>query len=243
MNMKRLKDLYENNNQILNDAFDRIVAEIHIKKQKNGDKIFLICGCEPGVGTTTIAINIAIAMAKAGWKTLLIDADLRKIGEDKRLSGQEMGFADYLSGRVERLDNLICNTNYDSLHYLESGNDVKNAISVLCAASMKEMLEKLKEEYDYIIIDAPSVSTAIDASILATEADSVVLVTAHQSGQKKMVVEAKQQMDRVGAEVSGIIVNKIEMEEYRSAMKNYDYFKQKRYLTKKATKRERKQQK
>ena len=235
--MRRLKDLYENGNPVLSDSFDRVVAEIYIKKQQRGYKTFLFCGCEPGVGTTTIAINVAIAMANAGWKTLLIDADLRKVGKHKRLNNNqdevEVGFSDYLNGAAEDLDEIICNTNYKSLDYLESGSSAYNVISVLCAASMKGMLAKLKEEYDYIIIDAPSIATGIDASVLATEADSIVLVTAHLSGQIRMVSEAKKKMDRVGADISGIIVNRIGIKEYRKVMKNYDYFRKKRYITKK----------
>lgn len=233
--MKRVKNLYENENPVLSDSFDRVVAEIYIKKQQKGYKTFLFCGCEPGVGTTTIAINVAIAMANAGWKTLLIDADLRKVGKHKRLNNdqEEVGFSDYLNGSVDELDSIICNTNYKSLDYLESGSDGHNVISVLCAATMKGMLTELKEKYDYIIIDTTSIATGIDASVLATEADSIVLVTTHQSGLIKMVSEAKRKMDQVGADVSGIIVNRIAIKEYRKVMKNYDYFTKTRYITRK----------
>ncbi len=232
--MELQKDLYQNVNQTINDAFDRIIAEIHIKKQQKGYQTFMLCGCEPKVGTTTIAINLAIAMANAGWKTLLLDVDLRKKSEAKRLNSYaELGLADYFEGEVDKIEKVICNTNYDNLKYIGSGKKVSNAISLLCSVKMKELLLGLKNEYDYIIIDVPSVATSVDANVLATQADSVVLVTSHRTGTQKMVEKTKKQFDRINAEVSGIIVNKIESKEYRRVMKDFDYFKKNKYITNK----------
>ena len=72
------KEIYRSNNQTLNDAYDRIAAEIHIKKQKKDYKTFLVTGCESGVGSTTVVISLATSMALAGWKTALVDVDMRK---------------------------------------------------------------------------------------------------------------------------------------------------------------------
>lgn len=234
--MKKVMDLYQNSNKIQNDAFDRIVAEIHIKKQKENIKSFLICGCEPGVGTTTIAINLAIAMANSDWNTILLDADMRKNIEFKRLNDNaEAGLTDYLND-LSTLEEATFETNYPHLKYVASGNFTNNAVSLLCSVKMKELLAKLSKEYDYVIIDAPSIASAVDASILATEANAVVLVTAQQQTHKKSIKEAKKQMDRVNANVQGIIVNKVSAAEYKRAMKNYDYFKRRRYIKKKAGK-------
>lgn len=231
--MEQMKTLYQNENPVSNDAFDRVIAEIHMKKQSQNINSFLLCGCEPGVGTTSIAISLAISMANAGWKTILIDADLRKLGKAKRLNKDvQSGLSEYLQGEDE-WENVVCNTNYSKLQYVGSGFDNGNVVSLLCSASMKELLLRLKKEYDYVIIDVPSLATALDASVLSAEVDSVVLVTSHMDSHKKTIIAAKKQLDRIGANIAGIIVNKVGAGEYKRVMKNYDYFKNKRYITKK----------
>jgi len=221
--MKKLRDLYRHKNQTLNDAFDRIVVEIHLKKQKENYTSFLISGCEPGAGTTTIAINLAISMALAGWKTVLVDADMRKGADYKRLNEDtEKGLSEYLSGDGSKAEEIIYGTNYELLHYIPSGLAEKNAVSLLCSAQMQQLMKSLQEKYDYVIIDVPSINSAIDTTILAPKVDAVVLVTAQGDGEIKMVRKAKQELDKIGANILGIIVNKVEFSEYKREMKNYD---------------------
>lgn len=229
--MKRLKDLYQNSNQTLCDAFDRMVAEIHMRKQKDGLKTFILSGCEPGVGTTTIAINLAISMAKSGWRTLLIDGDMRKNSVHKRLNEEtELGISDYLSGKAQ-LGEAVYETNYNDLYYMGSGVVENNAVSVLCSNNMKVLLQTVAEQYDNIIIDMPSLSSVVDASILASDVDAYILVTSQHNGKKQFVIEAQKKLQKAEANILGIIVNKVEASEYKHAMKNYDYFKNQKYLT------------
>lgn len=229
--MKMLKDIYQKNDQTLKDAFDRVVAEIHIHKQKENLKSFILCGCEPGVGNTTMAINLAISMANSGWKTLLIDADMRKGKEHKRLNEETTdGLSDYLTD-AEQYSDIIYATNYHLLDYIGSGGySETSVVSRLCSSKMKDLLEKATQEYDYIIIDMPSLASAVDASILATQIDAVVLVTKHGSGKMKYIKDAKKKMEKAGANILGIIVNKVGISEYKRSIRNYDYFKKQKYL-------------
>lgn len=235
--MKRIKNLYQNNNPFLNDAFERVVAQIHIKKQKENLSSFVLCGAEPGVGTTSIAINLAISMANSGWKTILVDGDFRKIETDKRLNTENYGFVDYLHGEVE-LTEVICGTNYDMLDYIPNGEDYEDIVSMLCSANMQEAMNVLEQSYDYVIIDCPSLATAVDASIVANISDAVVLITSQSEGYTvKAVRDAKKKLDNADANILGIIVNQVDSSEYRRAIKNYDYFNKHRYKTKKEKKK------
>ena len=71
-------EIYKNDSFVLNDSFDQAVMNLHILKKQNGYKSFVICGCEAGDGNTTVAINLAAALASSGWNTVLIDGDMRK---------------------------------------------------------------------------------------------------------------------------------------------------------------------
>ena len=226
------KEIYRNRDQILNDAYDRIAAEIHIKKQQNGYKTFLVVGCESGVGSTTVAISLATSMALAGWKTVLIDADMRKRAVDKRLTENiGVGLSDYLTGEMD-YSAILTKTNYECLDYISSGNYTQNAVSLLCSSNVVALLDELKEQYDYIVIDVPAMTSSIDASVLSTISDAVVMVAAQLKSTKRIIKSSLHQLKRVKANILGIVVNRVEEDEYRRVMKNYDYFRKREYVRK-----------
>lgn len=228
--MSDIKELYKVNNEVLSDAFERVVAEIHIRKQRDNLKTFMICGCEPGVGSTTVSINLAISMADSGWKTLLIDADMRKRAKHKRLTdGDEKGFADYLTGKAQ-LNEVVCKTNTDGLDYIASGASDASIMGMFCSTNAEKFLKEVKEKYDYIIFDMPSLSSAFDASVMAAQIDGTVLVTKQSTGTVKFIKEAKAKLTTAGANILGIVVNKVDASEYRRAVKNYDYFEKQQYF-------------
>lgn len=231
--MNKVKNIYQNNNSILNDAFDRLAAEIYIRKQKEGHTSFEICGTEPGVGSTTTAISVAVSMAKAGWKVLLIDCDLRKRSSEKRLNEENIeGIADLLDGAITTRE-IVCKTNYDNLFFISSGNASVNAINAVCSVSMKSLMDEVRKDYDFVIVDVPSIASSMDAAVVATITDTVILVTSQDKGYRiKAITEAEEKLKNVGANISGIVVNHVEPGEYKRVVKNYDYFKKHRYITK-----------
>lgn len=227
--MKKLIELYKLENQLLNDAFDHIVVDIHLKKQNYGYKTFLLCGSEPGVGNTTISINLAISMAEAGRRTILIDGDMRKNVQYKRLSENiDKGLADALKGEIT-VEQIIYETSFERLFYIPCGTESANPVRLLCTETMEKILDQLKQEYEYIFIDMPSLNSAIDAKILASKADGVILVAAQELSSKIQLKETKRDLDSSGANVLGVILNRIDIHEYKGYMKNYDYFKKVRY--------------
>lgn len=245
--MKNYKELYRWDDPVLDQAFDRMVVSIHMCRQEKGSKVFLTCGCEPRTGVTTVAINAAIAMASAGWKTVLIDADLRKDGRYKHLQENNtrgVHLAGYLEGNLA-VEDILYGTNHDDLVYIPGGVTTKPPISLLCAPGMNTLLERLKEEYDYIFIDAPANGAAVDAGILGTLADEVVLVAAWDRTTVSQIAAARRDMEQSGAHILGIVVNHVEFASYNHMNKNHRYFIEKGYERdyKKAMKRKEKEKK
>ncbi|MDF2943986.1 MAG: CpsD/CapB family tyrosine-protein kinase [Herbinix sp.] len=230
--MKKLIDFYSNTNQFINDAIDRIIVEIHLKKQKDGYKKFMLSGCEPGVGTTTLAISIAISMANAGWKTILIDGDLRKISRYKRLNQEvEIGLSDFLLGEC-LYHQAVYDTNYKNLFYIPSGGRAVNPISLLCSSNMDELMDQLYKEYDYIILDMPSITTSVDPNVMANKMDGIILVSEYAKTERRSVRESRDVLYKSGGNIIGIILNKIDTSEFGHIMKNFDYYKNQRYVSK-----------
>lgn len=228
--MNKVINLYRCNDEIINDAYDRAVVNIYLQKEKNGYKSYLLCGSEAGVGTTSTSVELAISLSVAGWKTILVDGDLRKGNKYKRLNEEnQVGLSDYVCGSAS-WEECIYQTNWDGLNYIPCGNAQKESpVRMLCSVSMDKVMKKLQEEYDFIIIDVPSLNSSVDAQILTVKTDASILVTALNSAKKKALEEARKQLVAAGGNLIGVIENKVDMDEYKKYIKDYDYFKQKKY--------------
>lgn len=228
--------LYRHKEKIVQDAFDRAVFNVCLQKEKYGHKSFTICGCEPGVGTTSIAVELAIALSIAGWHTLLLDGDLRKGNDYKRLNeNKKAGLADYIKKDIT-LTEIIVRTNWDKLEYIPCGDSAEeNPLQLLYSYRMAAFINEVYEKYDYIIIDAPSISTSVDAHIFSVKSDATILAAAINGGKKKYLEEAKKQLEKNGANVIGVIENKVPRKEYKQYNRDYDYFDERKFAQKKGT--------
>ena len=234
--MKKL-DIYKNDNYVLNDAFDQAVMNLHILKEQHGYKSFVICGCEAGNGTTTVAINLAAALADSGWRTVLIDGDMRKKNRYKRLNeNSSFGLSDYLMSKA-KLDSIIYETTTQNLSYIPCGELIDNPVRLLCSGKMNEVRNELAEQFDYIIYDMPAINAAMDAKVIAVNVDATILVTSVGSTSKKGLVDAANTLNEVNANLIGTIINKLDMDQYISYHEDYDYFENEKYARKKNKKK------
>ncbi len=229
--MKILAEFYRHTNQFINDAIDRIIVEIHLKNQREGFKTIMLSGCEPGVGTTTLSISLAISLANAGWRTILIDGDLRKVSKYKRLNENiTIGLSEFLSG-TDLYQKAVYDTNHKNLYYMPSGGRVNNPISLLCSGRAEELIAQLGNDYDYIIMDMPSITTSVDPTVLVNKMDGVILVAEYARTDIRSVRESKEILQRAGGNLLGIILNKVKGSEYGHMLKNFDYYKKQKYVT------------
>ena len=222
-------DIYKNENYILNDAFDQAVVNIHIQKEQNGYKTYTICGCEPGDGSTTVAINLAAALANSGWKTVLVDGDMRKKNAYKRLNeGATIGLADYLTGQVD-INDVIYETTTEMLYYIPSGEQNNNPVRLLCSTQMEYVQKLLADNFDFVIYDMPAVNAAMDATVVAVKSDACMLVVAMGESSKKGLMNAVNILDEKRANLLGVIVNKVDLDEYKRYRRSFDYFNKEKY--------------
>jgi capsular exopolysaccharide synthesis family protein len=224
--------LYRNENQMINDAIDRIVVEVYRRKRENSYQTFLMVGSSPLAGTTTNAINLAIALSMAGWKTVLVDCDLRKKSQYKRLNTDVVtGLSDYLNETEKdresvSLSDVTYATNYSLLDFIPSGSINVMAIRLLCSSRMEKCVEELKNKYDYVIFDFPSINIVSDAEVLMPIVDGIMLVAALKETTKRQLSESKKKVKFYGDKYMGLIINKVDILQYRTHMRDYDYFKQ-----------------
>ncbi|MCR5785140.1 MAG: CpsD/CapB family tyrosine-protein kinase [Eubacterium sp.] len=231
--MSKTLSIYRDDNYVLNDAFDQIVMNIHINKKNNGYKTYTLCGSEPGCGNTTVAINLAASIAASGYKTVLVDGDMRKKNEYKRLNeSATVGFSDYLMNKAD-LSSVIYNTDTEGLSYVPCGKLIDNPVRLLCSDKAEEFREKLKEEFDFVIYDMPAVNVSSDANIAALSSDATIITVAIGDTTKKGLAESANTLAAAGANIIGTIINKADRDEYRRYNKDFDYFEKEKFVKKK----------
>lgn len=227
---KQVINLYENKNQVLNAAIDKIVVEI-FNKQKKDDKTqsIVLTGCSPLAGTTSTCIGLGIAVATTGRRTLIIDCDVRKAIKYKKLNEKTtLGLADYLlqENTKETLDveHVLYNTNIDDLFYIPCGGYSEYSTRILCSSRMEQLIEKVKEQFDCILFDFPSIAVVPDAQILFQSVEGIVLLSALGETRKKQIQEAKLKVAPYAEKYYGMIINKIQRDMYRQNVREYDYY-------------------
>ncbi len=223
--------LYRNNQEMVVDAFDRVVVTLFRENHEHGSKTFLICGCNAGVGTTSISMELAISLSVSGWNTVLVDGDLRKENRYKNRNQKvKYGLSDYIDGPAD-MEEILYPTNWRGLTYISCGHqESETPVKLLCSQRMSELMVKLKERFDFVIFDIPALNTAPDAAIVGAETDGTFLVAA--SGQTKFhdLETAKKQLEDMGAHILGVILNRVSLDDYRYYMEDYNYFNDKEYL-------------
>lgn len=222
-------ELYVNDSQVMNDAIDRIVVEIHNKKKEHdGAKKILLTGCGPQCGSTSTCIGLGISFSAAKWRTLIIDCDLRKQRDYKKLNEKTgLGLSDFLHGDEagdNNFEEIIYPTNFENLSYIPCGKYAASPARLFCSGMMRQLLKYADENYDYVIFDFPSVSVAPDAQILFGEVDGIILVSALEGVTKRQVRQAKRKVRPYADKYYGMIINKIQMNLYRKYVKRFDYY-------------------
>ena len=221
-------DFYRDNNPVVNDSYDRLISKIPLLKQSHGYNLFTITGCEPNVGTTTIAISIAVSLASSGWKTLLVDADVRKGASEKRLSSEApKGFSDYLKEDIG-LSEVLCDTNIGGLCYLSCGSESENPLVLLNSERMNRFIEGVSQNFDYVIFDSSSLNTTVDAAVMTSKTSGAILVVGYMQTRRKEIEVAIRELEQTGGNVIGIVLNKVGKKDYRRYIENYDYFTRKK---------------
>lgn len=183
--------------------------------QLSGDKLKVISvtSVNPGEGKSTTSINISWSFARAGYKTLLIDGDIRNSVMSGVFKSREKitGLTEFLSGTTD-LSHGLCDTNIENLFVVQSGSVSPNPTALLQSKNFNDMIETLRKYFDYIIVDTAPIGIVIDAAIITQKCDASILVTATGEANKRDVQKAKQQLDQTGKPFLGVVLNKFDVQ-------------------------------
>ena len=207
------------------EAFRTLKTNIQFASFDKPVQTILVTSPGPSEGKSTTASNLAMAMSEGGKSVILIDCDLRKpsIHRKFKISNQK-GISSILAGEYD-LSEATTRLN-DSLTILTTGIIPPNPVELISSNKMKKFVLDLKNDYDYIIIDAPPVLAVTDAQLLSTYADGTILVVSSGETDKGAVIKAKDLLDNVKAKILGIVLNKLDVKQGKRYSKNgyYGYY-------------------
>jgi capsular exopolysaccharide synthesis family protein len=161
----------------------------------------------PGEGKSTTATNLAIAIAQAGGSVCLVDADLRRpmIGEYLGLEA-EIGLTTVLIGSAV-LDDVLQPWGGDNLYVITSGRVPPNPSELLGSEAMSEVIQRLEQSFDTVIIDAPPLLPVTDAAVLSSHVSGVVVVVGCKRVRQHELEKALSALNLVGSRTLGVVLN------------------------------------
>ncbi len=182
-------------------------------------------------GKSTTSINLAYDLMKAGKKTVLVDADMRLSNFPKALAVKRApGLSNVLVGNNKVLDTVQYSDVHDGMEVITCGDFPPNPTELLSSNRFAAVLEALKEEYEYIILDLPPVAEVSDALIASKLVDGMLLVIRQEYADKRALDDTIHQLKFGGARIIGIVLTCVLYETKYSKYK-YKYFKGKKYGT------------
>lgn len=175
----------------------------------------------PAAGKSTTVANVAVVFAKAGKKTLIIDADLRRPTCHYTFElANQTGLSTALVNDIS-VENIIKETRVQSLDIITSGPIPPNPSELLSKRKMTMLMDQLKTMYDVILVDSPPIVPIIDAQVLSKLVDGSVIVTNVEHNDWRELVEAKHLLEKGNTHILGVVLN--QKKPIRSGSHYYHY--------------------
>jgi capsular exopolysaccharide synthesis family protein len=211
------------------EAFKALRTNVLFSAAEQGCRVVVVTSSGSSEGKTIVASNLAIGVAYAGHRVLLVDGDLRR----PRVHGvfsydQEPGLSNVLVSDAKTSD-AVHRTDVTGLCVLTAGRVPPNAAELLGSRRFKELLTTVRDQFDWVVIDSPPVMAVTDANILANLADSVVFVVGADMTSHQIARRAVEQLQRSRAVFAGAVLNRVQIhrhayyysQHYRREFANY----------------------
>ena len=171
-----------------------------------GGKVIGISSPCPQEGKSTTSINLSYSLAEAGNKVVLIDADMRRPSVAKNLDiSATPGLSNLLSSGAETAvrEKIL----HDNLSVMPAGSIPPNPSDLISSDAMKSLVNELRSQYDYVIIDLPPINLVSDSLAASQYTDGMIVVVRHDHTRRRDVVEAIRQLKLVNAKLLGFVYN------------------------------------
>ena len=174
-------------------------------------KTIILTSCLSNEGKSTISLELAKSLAAANKKVLLIDSDLRKSVFAVRYTDTTdsmLGLSEFLSSQA-KLEDVLYETNTNGLHVIFAGAVPPNPVELLGSHKLEEFLRQVRDDYDYILIDASPLGLVIDAAVISSFCDGAILIVAANEISHKFASSVKEQLEKAKCKILGAVLNRV----------------------------------
>lgn len=172
-------------------------------------KVIMITSTLADEGKSTVAVNLCRSLAQLGSRVILVDADMRKSVMADRFGKRDRnqpGLSHLLSAR-NGLEDVLLETDAENLNMILAGRVPPNPAELLSNSRMQKLIEILREEYDYVIVDCPPINLVVDAAIVAPLCDGIVMVVSSGNVPYRLAQGALDQLQATGCPILGAVLN------------------------------------
>lgn len=207
------------------ESYRTLRTNILARRSREGALTIGVTSSAPKEGKTTTIANIGIIIAQTTARVVIVDLDLRRPMLSKLFNlSKERGASDYLIDTDMPVDSVIQKSKIPNLSIITSGFIPPNPSEIIASARMGQLLDELKQRFDYILIDNPPIIAVTDPLIVAKKVDMMLLVVSVDNTQKDIVKRSKELMANIGADFSGTIANGIVAQKYYSGYSYHYYY-------------------
>lgn len=206
------------------EAYRVIRTSIQFAQAGKELKTLAVTSCTPNEGKSMTIANLAVVLTQAGKSVLLLDCDMRNPTVHKNFNlSNKVGLSSCISMGTA-LSDAVQKTSIEGLYALTGGVIPPNPSELLGSEQMKNVLQRAKEQYDYVLIDTPPVMPVTDALIVSRFVDGMILVIASAEIKVEMARDVKNQLVNAGANILGVVLNKVRSEHHGYGYGYYYYY-------------------
>lgn len=206
----------------MQNAAKTLMANIRFMSVDNPIRSLVITSSIPNEGKSTVACNVARAIASSGMRVCLVESDMRNRTLAGMLGVRSTGGLYSVLSETMPLQQAIVSTSTENMFLLDAEPHIPNPADILASKRFAALVGKLEQMFDYVIIDTPPVGMFVDAAVVSTVVDAAVLVVRENFTKRQAVVQAYEQLRKAGGNVVGAVMNycNIEKSDYCYAYYN-----------------------
>ena len=206
------------------EAYRVIRTSVQFAQAGKELKTIAITSCTPNEGKSMTVANLAIVLTQAGKSVLIMDCDMRNPTVHKNFNlSNKVGLSSCISMGTAVAD-AVQATGIEGLDALTAGVIPPNPSELLGSERMQNILQRAQEEYDYVLIDTPPVLPVTDSLVLGSMVDGLILVIDSGEIKVEMAREVKNQLVHAGANILGVVLNKVRSEHHGYGYGYYYYY-------------------
>jgi succinoglycan biosynthesis transport protein ExoP len=196
------------------EAIRAVRTAVLFSTAEEGSRSVVVTSTGPHEGKTVVSSSLAITLAQAGQRTIVVDADMRRPRMHEALGrSQEPGLSNVLVGEASLADATRA-TSVPNLTLLASGHTPPNPVELLCSPKYAELIAELKRRYDWVVIDAPPVMPVTDAAVVANNSSGVIFVVGAEMTPRQNAAAAVEQLRGANAKFIGAVLNRVNLQRH-----------------------------